>query len=228
VPTINQVLDRFLEEHATGGDRFGVESYKETVVLLQTSLESYGHASLFHEDDLRLLEAGTEDGADDFCSIFGPDKLLDHYYEFLYTYLVSKVLPRPGLRATVASISGDLAAWLGALGFVAARLAADASEIARAAAEVLPRAEVLGTRLYESMQAHRPVGLELLDRNDIYESFATITRIEPGELWFDDRGPVAVGNAASDAAEIGWEVNVVLGRCPEGWCLLELGFVYPA
>ena len=69
--------------------------------------------------------------------------------------------------------------------------------------------------------------MELLDQNDIYENYAAITRIEPGRLWFDELGPVAVLDEASDLAELGWEVNIVIGRCPDGWRLLELGFVYP-
>ncbi len=44
------------------------------------------------------------------------------------------------------------------------------------------------------------------------EDHQPITRVEDGRLWFGDVGPVAVPREASDLAEVGWDVYVVLAR----------------
>ncbi len=91
---------------------------------------------------------------------------------------------------------------------------------------MLPRAERLNAILYRVMQASPPLPGEL-GADDYYEDYALITKVEPGRLWFDGRGPVAVPDEASELAEEGWQVNVVLGRGSAGWQILELGNVYP-
>ncbi len=63
-----------------------------------------------------------------------------------------------------------------------------------------------------------------------YSSLASsaIERVEPGALWFEGGiGPARVSRKASDPAELGWGVNVVLARLRGEWRIVELGFVYP-
>jgi len=60
------------------------------------------------------------------------------------------------------------------------------------------------------------------------EDFLAIERVESGKLWFEGGiGPVAVSKQASDLAQIGWGVNIVLARWRGRWYIVELGFVYP-
>ncbi len=40
-------------------------------------------------------------------------------------------------------------------------------------------------------------------------------------------GPVRVSKKATDLAEVGWSVNIVLARLRGEWRIVELGFVYP-
>ena len=43
------------------------------------------------------------------------------------------------------------------------------------------------------------------------EDVLTIERVEPGALWFEDGiGPVRVSKEASELAQLGWIVNIVL------------------
>jgi hypothetical protein len=47
-------------------------------------------------------------------------------------------------------------------------------------------------------------------------------------LWFEGGiGPVRVSKKASDLAEVGWGVNIVLAQLRGEWRIVELGFVYP-
>jgi hypothetical protein len=39
--------------------------------------------------------------------------------------------------------------------------------------------------------------------------------------------PVKVPKAASDIAQPGWSINIVLGRANETWHVVEVGNVYP-
>jgi len=60
------------------------------------------------------------------------------------------------------------------------------------------------------------------------EDFLAIERAEPGALWFEGGiGPVHVSRAASDLAQVGWGVNIVLAQLRGTWRIVELGFVYP-
>lgn len=51
--------------------------------------------------------------------------------------------------------------------------------------------------------------------------------MEPGKLWLGDRGPLALPRRATDGAQVGWEVWVVMARHGGRWHLREHGFVYP-
>ena len=55
-----------------------------------------------------------------------------------------------------------------------------------------------------------------------------VDQLELGELWFEgDVGPVAVPTEATDAAQPGWTINVLLVRAGATWHLIEVGNVYP-
>ena len=60
------------------------------------------------------------------------------------------------------------------------------------------------------------------------EDVLTIERVEPGALWFEEGiGPVRVSKEASELAQPGWSVNIVLAQLRGEWRIVELGFVYP-
>ncbi|MCY0924472.1 MULTISPECIES: hypothetical protein [unclassified Streptomyces] len=55
-----------------------------------------------------------------------------------------------------------------------------------------------------------------------------ITKVEPGKLWFQgDIGPLTVPRKASELAQTGWRVTVVLAFAQNRWWLVEVGNVYP-
>ena len=72
------------------------------------------------------------------------------------------------------------------------------------------------------------VDVQTLDDDDYVEDYLMIDRVEPGALWFEGEiGPVSVPKAASDIAQPGWSINIVLGRTNKTWHVVEVGNVYP-
>jgi len=230
MPTIDDVLDAFLQEQQARLSERTFRDYEAVISLLRDSLNMYGHASLVGDERQRFEQAFGEGSTDEemgaFCRTFGPEKITEHYYEFLAWFLIRKVMASEDLRRKAGTVTKKLAKWLDERGYVDEHLAADAAEMGADAGRLLPRAERLNEILYRVMQASPPLRGELSDE-DYFEDYAVISHVEPGKLWFDDVGPVRVPREASDLAEVGWQVNIVLGRGPSGWQILELGNVYP-
>jgi len=227
-PTIATALDEFL---ALQGERVpddALADYETILELLASCLNGYGHESLDAGELRRFDEAYEAGDADAYCRLFGPEKILDNLDRFLGDFMTRKVMASEELRAAAGIVTGQLAAWLGERGHTDPARAAAAVARADAAARELPRAERLTGILYELAEAGTWIDFQELTQDDVVGDHLRISRIEPGELWFDDDlGPVRVPKAASDLAEIGWSVNGVLARTPEGWRLLEVGNVYP-
>lgn len=231
MPTIDEVLTEFLDEQRARLAERTFRDYEDVVGLLRDSLNRYGPTSLVEDEEVRRFEEAFGEGSTEeelaaFSHTFGPEKIVGHYYEFLSYFLVRKVMAPADLRRKAGTVTKKLARWLGERGYVPQDEAADAAELAAYAGRILPRAEQLGELLYRVMESSPPLEGDLAD-GDYFEDFAAITRIEPGKLWFEEIGPVAVPEEASELAEVGWEVNIVLGRAPTGWQILELGNVYP-
>ncbi len=69
--------------------------------------------------------------------------------------------------------------------------------------------------------------VELSD-DDYIEDYLMIERVEPGAIFFGGGiGPITVTTAASDVAEAGWSISIVLGRVGKSWQLIGVGDVYP-
>jgi len=228
--TISVVLDEFLsEQRARLSDRT-FRDYEDVIHLLRDSLNMYGHSSLMGDELQRFEDAfgngSTDEQMDAFCLTFGAEKIPEHYYEFLSYFIIRKVMASQDLRRKAGTVTKKLAQWLSERGYVDDHLTAEATEMSAEAGRLLPKAERLNEILYRVMEDSPPLRHELTD-DEYFEDYATITHIDLGKLWFDDVGPVAVPPEASDLAQVGWQVNIVLGRGPSGWQILELGNVYP-
>ena len=71
------------------------------------------------------------------------------------------------------------------------------------------------------------VDVPTLGDDDYVEDYLMIDRVEPGALWLEGEiGPVKVPKAASDIAQRGWSISIVLGRANETWHVVEVGNVY--
>jgi hypothetical protein len=224
------VLDAFLAARQDAGT--ATEHDEEVISYLRHCLDSYGHTRLAPEE-LALVEDVVEDVEDDaeppaFTDVFGPDKIPHGVADLLGWYLLRKVFsPSPGVLGTAGAVCADLLAWLTEQGLVDEAVIDGAASAAGEAGDSLPRAERLATLLFEATETLTRDDLAGADPDAFVDDYLPISRVEPGQLWFDGLGPVEVPQEASQLAEVGWEANVVLASTPSGWRLVETGNVYP-
>lgn len=228
MPSIDAALAGFLaaQEARLAASTFA--RYEDIVDLLRLCLNGYGHTSLAGRD-LQLWQEAFDAGDDEaFTRLFGPEKIVEGYGEFLGYFMVRKVAASKQQLADAGTVTKRLARWLTEQGYVARDVAEVARGRAADAGRELPRADELGEQLYLQAQRTRlPVHPDDIADEDWVEDLLPITRVEDEQLWFDRLGPVEVPAAASDLAEVGWEVSVVLARVDGVWRLVEVGSVYP-
>jgi hypothetical protein len=227
-PTINRVVQEFLAESRTRLAPRTVQTYRSVLELLCTCLNSYGSQALSDDEQRAWEEAYGAGDERAFCRMFGPDKLVAGLAEFLGDFMIRKVTAGEGLLRASGTVTGKLATWLAAHGYLTPGDARDAVQRARAAARDLPRAARLATVLFEAAEAAPGVNIDRLADEDYVEDELMITGVEPGKLWFaDDFGPVDVPRAATDLARTGWMVSIALARVRGTWRLVQVGNVYP-
>jgi hypothetical protein len=225
-PTIDELLTAFLagERERLAPRTYG--RYEDVVALLRSCLNSYGHQDLDDAERARF-EAAYESDEEAFVHLFGADKLIAGLAEFLGYFMVRKVMAGEDLLRAAGTVTKRLAKWLEANGHIDGAAAAVASDLGAEASRDLPRAERLGSILFEEAEG-LDVDLDGLDDDDVVEDYLTIERVEPGELWFDGGiGPVRVPKAASDLAQPGWSASITLAKVAGRWRVVEIGNVYP-
>jgi hypothetical protein len=226
-PTIDTALNQFLEAQRARLAPRTYRRYEEVVDLLRHCLNAYGYQYLATEQSERFQQAYSADDEGAFCHLFGPEKIADGLGEFLGYFMIRKVMASEELLRAAGTVTKKLGTWLGEHGYLDAQETAIAVERGAEAARDLPRAEKLSNLLYDAAEK-ADVDTESLADDDYVDDYLMIERVEPGALWFEgDVGPVPVPKAASDIAQVGWSVNVVLGRMGIGWQLIEVGNVYP-
>lgn len=227
-PTINEVLQQFLDEQRRRLKPHTFANYEAIVELLQDSLNGYAYQYLDEQETALFDELYEQDI--EFCDIFGPEKILDNVREFLSYFMVRKVIAPQELLKAAGTVTKKLARWLQEKDYAMAEEAEEAVEEGAEAARSLPRAEKLANLFYEFSRG-RPSGEMLEEFDDRF----TIERIGPGKIWLSGWtspgrgiiGPIAVPRQITDLAEEGWTVTLWLGRTERGWRILDVGNVYP-
>ena len=77
--------------------------------------------------------ADLHNGPSEFCDLFGPDRILVHVSTFIGYFMVRKVAPGRELLQASGTVTGRLALWLAARGYVSPELARAYSVEAKAA-----------------------------------------------------------------------------------------------
>ncbi|MHB1445817.1 MAG: DUF7686 domain-containing protein [Acidimicrobiales bacterium] len=225
-PTIEELLAGFLADQQARLSPRTYANYDSVVDLLRSCLNSYGHQHLDPSDQARF-HAAFETDEEAFVRVFGADELVAAIPEFLGYFMVRKVMAGAELLRSAGTVTKKLAKWLGERGYLAEAAVADVVERGSEAARDLPRAERLSGLLHD-LARKSTVDIHALADDDYVEDHLFIDRVEPGALWFEGEvGPLKVPKAASDLAQPGWSVNVVLGRVRGTWHLVEVGNVYP-
>jgi hypothetical protein len=142
--------------------------------------------------------------------------------------MVRKVMAGDDLLRASGTVTKKLAAWLHEQGYITDEQRKTATDRGADAARDLPSADRLGSLLHDEMEKTPRFDVDDIPEEHWIEDFLAIERVEPGKLWFEGGiGPVAVSKEASDLAQVGWGVNVVLAQWRGRWYIVELGFVYP-
>lgn len=225
-PTIDQAFTEFLAEQEKRLAPRTFRNYVGIIDLLGHCLNGYGHQSL---DGVERSgwEAAFEQDEEAFTRMFGPDKIAENLGEFLGYFMIRKVMAGEELMRAAGTVTKKLAKWLGERGYLDTDAVEIAVERGGEAARDLPKAERLSGLLFDQSRK-TTIHADALDDDAYVDDYLMIERIEPGKLWFEGGiGPVKVPKAASDIAQVGWSVNIVLGRAGSTWHILEVGNVYP-
>ena len=226
--TIDRALEAFLEDSRERLSARTFRVYESVIDLLRACLNSYGYQYLSEAEHERFQIAYAAGDEQAFCRLFGAEKIADSVGEFLGYFMIRKVAAGEELLRASGTVIGKLIGWLAERGALSPELAREAQRRARAAVRDLPRAARLASILFDAAESGPTVRVDALDDADYIEDDLTISRVEPGRLWFeDDIGPVKVPKAASDLARPGWTVSLALGRVRGQWRIVQVGNVYP-
>ncbi|HQN18337.1 MAG TPA: hypothetical protein PKV86_04345 [Syntrophobacteraceae bacterium] len=226
-PSIEDVLDRFLKDQRKRLKPRTFQRYEEIIDLLRHCLNGYGHHNLDRSSEVTLYERLYFQKNIEFCTIFGPDKILSALYNFLNYFMIRKVMASEALLQSAGTVTRKLVKWLGEHGFIGDEEAMNGDRIASEATRELPAAERLARLLYNFAQHYAP-----RHWTDELDDYFTIEGIQPGLLTLSGATTsgsieVKVPIEISDHCKEGWTVNLLLGKTPQGWCILETGNVYP-
>lgn len=227
-PSIEKVFAEFLKDQQKRLKTRTLHRYEEVVDLLRHCLNGYGYHELDNSSEVALYEKLYFQKNLEFCYIFGPDKILPSLSNFLNYFMIRKVMASEALLQAAGTVAKKLVRWLEEHGHIDDDQAARGGRIASEAARELPAAERLARLLYEYAQNHAPRywTSELDDYFTIEKVHAGILILSSGSM--SGIVEVRVPKEITDHCRLGWQVNLLLGKTRNGWCILETGNVYPS
>lgn len=226
-PNIEDVLALFLRGQQRRLAPRTYRRYEEIIDLLKHCLNGYGYHELDNSSEIALYEKLYFHKNLEFCVIFGPEKVLPSISNFLNYFMVRKVMASEAMLQAAGTVTKKLIKWMEESGYAPPEEARKASEIACEAARELPAAERLARLLYEYAQIHAPrYWTSELD------DYFTVDEVQPGALRLSGLSTngsvqIKVPKDITDHCRVGWQVNMLLGKTRNGWCILETGNVYP-
>jgi len=227
-PSIEEVLALFLKEQQKRLKPRTFNRYEEVVDLLRHCLNGHGYHELDTSSEVALYEKLYFQKNLEFCFIFGPEKIVSSLPNFLNYFMIRKVMASEALLQAAGVVAKKLVKWLEENGFIGKEIADKVTRLAAEAARELPAAERLARLIYEYAQTHAPRywTAELDD-------YFVIDQVHPGILILSGMATtgiveVRVPKEITDHCRKGWQVNLLLGKTRNGWCILETGNVYPS
>lgn len=226
-PSIDEVLALFLKDQQKRLKPRTFNKYEEVIDLLRHCLNGHGYHELDSSSDVALYEKLYFQKNLEFCFIFGPEKIASSLPNFLNYFMIRKVMASEALLQSAGVVAKKLAKWLEENGHIGKETANRIIRLAAEAARELPAAERLARLIYEYAQSHAPRywTAELDD-------YFMIDQVHPGILILSGMATsgiveVRVPKEITDHCRKGWQVNLLLGKTRNGWCILETGNVYP-
>jgi hypothetical protein len=227
-PNIEEIFADFLKDQKPRLKPRSYRRYEEVMQLYRHCLNSYGAQDLDLSADVALYQRLYNYRELEFCTIFGPEKVLKNLPTFLHYFMIRKVMASEELLRAAGTVTKKLARWLVDHGYIEEREANTASRLASEASRELPAAERLARLLYEYAQSHAPRYW-----TDELDDYFVVEQIQPGKLLLSavagDSGviEVKVPQEITDHCKVGWHINLLLGETRHGWRILETGNVYP-
>jgi hypothetical protein len=236
-PTITQAFEEFLSEQRHRLKPKTQKQYEAVIDLLQDHLNGYAYEGL-SEPERALFEKHVNAEGEEhrqFCQLFGPEKIMENLRGFLGYFMIRKVMAGGDLKRAAGSVTKKLSKWLAEKGYISGESGREGMEEGAEAARDLPKAERAAEILHESVGVLGVDPTDLDDDDYLDFDHFTISRVEPGKLWFvvfevgRERkvGPVPVPKQATDVLQEGWEVSCALGRVRGTWRIVEVASVYP-
>lgn len=229
--TINQIFDEFLVLQRARLGESSLRRYEEVLGYFRSCMDGYGHQWLSNKEaELFDREYSRDEEAGSFCNLFGPEKILENLDDFVGWFLVSKTFASKSTLQATPTVLRKLTQWLVEEGLVASDAADGSAELLDDAGS-LASAEEFSGRLYDLLEAD-PVD-SLIENQDWENEMAVISRIDQGMVWLQNEEtgyelPLPVPGDVGKLAQPGWRISALhLGRTQKGWCLLEMGNVYP-
>lgn len=227
-PTIQEALERFLEERIPALPSGMRSSYRSNVECLQHYLDGYGPNCLSSEAAADWESLQVDEDPPRFSEVFGPERIALEVGMYLTWFLPKKVGVSEDAGRKAARFAADLLAWLIAEGHTSAEDAEIAVEDARAARSSLPAAARFGRVAREWCDS-----LSVVDDGDMIEDEFEILRVESDVLWLasyltgEEYGPSPVPEHVASAARPGMQFSGSIVPRDGVWCIAELWTVYP-
>jgi hypothetical protein len=226
-PSIEEVLTLFLRDQQKRLKPRTFNRYEEVIDLLRHCLNGHGYHDLDNSSEVALYEKLYFQKNLEFCFIFGPEKIFSSLANFLNYFMIRKVMASEALLQAAGIVTKKLVKWLEEESYIEKETADRGIRLAAEAARELPAAERLARLIYEYAQSHAPRywTAELDD-------YFVIDQVHPGILILSGIASsgiveVRVPKEITDHCRKGWQVNLLLGKTRNGWCILETGNVYP-
>ncbi|MFO8059710.1 MAG: hypothetical protein R6U70_03510 [Bacillota bacterium] len=233
-PSIDQVLDEFIEEQRNRFKTATVSKYERVIGLLRKHLNDCAYQGLDTPDRVLFERHCSAEGEQrlDFCQIFGPEMIIYELDRFLGHSIIRKSMVSETLKRAAGTVTKRLSKWLGERGYIEEELAGKGIDKGAGAVQNIPRAERATDRLYTCL--YRGELDEIPDDDLLDFDQYTIVRTEPGTLWLEQAWSsdgslirVPVPEQVFDLLEEGWEVGCTLARIDGQWRMIQIGNVYP-
>lgn len=227
--TINQVFEEFLKEQQARLKPRTYEGYEDAMHLFEQCLNGYAHQYL-NEKDSKLFDKLYNEGDNEYCEIFGPEKIgSSEMGEFLDYFMIKKVMGSKELMKTVGRVMRKFVKWMNKKGYMPEEEFEDTAGIVDELKDELPKVEELSGLIYDYIR-NNPID----DFTESVDGYFRVTKIENRKLWLEGHmgtrgtfGPVSVSTGISSLCKIGWVINLDLCKTGKSWKMLESGNVYP-
>ena len=236
-PTITQVFEEFLAGQRERLKPRTISRYEDVLNLLRHHLNGHAYESLSNVESAHFDKYSNAegDGHREFCEVFGADKIIGSLGSFLGYFMIRKVVAGQDLKRAAGTVTKRLSKWLAAKGCISEEEAQTGADEGAEAARDLPKAERAAQILVDTLEG-LAIDLNVLADEDYLEfDHFTISKIEPGRLWFEifesgERhlyGPVPVPSSATKLLRKGWDISCSLACVRGKWRIVEVANVYP-